>query len=114
MDRINIFFQDLYKNFNDRQIEKVVAHMTENVRWANGMEGGFVYGHEAVRAYWTRQFALVSSVVTPLEIYEQNETVTLKVHQLVHDLNGNRIADEVVHHIFKMQDNKIAEFDIGK
>ena len=114
MDSINTFFQELYKNFNDRQIEKVIGHMTENVRWANGMEGGFVYGHEAVRAYWTRQFAMISSIVTPLEIDDQNETVTIKVHQLVHDLNGKELSDEIVHHIFHMQNNKIAEFDIGK
>ena len=114
MDSINTFFQELYKNFNDRQIEKVIGHMTDNVRWANGMEGGFVYGHEAVRAYWTRQFAMISSTVTPLEIDEQNETVTIKVHQLVHDLNGQLLADEVVFHHFHLQGNRIAEFEIGE
>src|SRR5439155_11851771 len=65
MDSLNNFFQELYKNFNDRKIDLVISKMTENVKWANGMEGGYVYGHNGVRDYWTRQFTMVSSNVTP-------------------------------------------------
>ena len=28
--------------------------MRPDVKWANGLEGGFVYGRNAVREYWTR------------------------------------------------------------
>lgn len=47
MDSLNNFFQELYKNFNDRKIDVVISKMTDNVKWANGMEGGYVYGHNA-------------------------------------------------------------------
>ena len=92
----------------------VIAQMTDDVKWANGMEGGFVHGHDDVRAYWTRQFGLVSSNVTPLEVGEENGFVKIKVHQVVHDLNGTPLADETVFHFFRLQDNKIAEFVIGE
>jgi hypothetical protein len=114
MDSFNNFFQELYRNFNDRKIDLVISHMTEDVKWANGMEGGYVYGHNGVREYWTRQFTMVSSKVIPLEIDAQNETVKIKVHQVVHDLNGKPLADEIVYHFFHLRDNKIAEFDIGE
>ena len=114
MDSLNNFFQELYKNFNDRKIDLVISKMTDNVKWANGMEGGYVHGHNAVRDYWTRQFTIISGNVTPLEIDTENEVVKIKVHQVVHDLNGKLLADEFVYHFFHLKDNKIAEFDIGE
>jgi len=108
------FFQDLYKNFNDRNIDLIISNMTDNVKWANGMDGGYVYGHDAVKDYWTRQFAMVSSKVSPLEIEAGNDIVKIKVHQVVHDLNGNLLADELVYHLFHLQENKIAVFEIGE
>src|SRR5215208_116934 len=44
-----------YAAFNARDIEVVLSLMHQDVEWPNGMEGGYVYGHEGVRAYWTRQ-----------------------------------------------------------
>jgi hypothetical protein len=87
--------------------------MTIDVQWANGMDGGYVYGHDNVRAYWTRQFSLVSSNVTPLVINNNSNVVKIKVHQVVHDVNGNLLPDEIVYHLFTLKDGKIARFDIG-
>ena len=114
MPDLNNFIQELYKNFNDRKIDLVISHMTDNVKWANGMDGGYVYGHEEVRDYWTRQFTLISSNVTPLEIETENGIVKIKIHQVVHDLHGNLVADEFVYHFFQFQGNKIAVFEIGE
>ncbi len=114
MENVDIFFQELYKNFNNRNIDLVIKKMTDNVNWANGMDGGYVHGHDGVKEYWTRQFTMVSSNVIPLKIEKENEVVKIKVHQVVHDLNGNLLADEVVYHLFHLKENKIAEFDIGE
>ena len=108
------FFQDIYKNFNDRKIDLVISKMTGDVKWANGMDGGYVHGHDAVKDYWTRQFTTVSSKVSPLEIEAGKDIVKIKVHQVVHDLNGNLLADELVYHLFHLQENKIAVFEIGE
>lgn len=51
MDNINILFTELYNNFNDRKIGLVISKMTDNVKWANGMDGGYVYGHDGVKEY---------------------------------------------------------------
>jgi hypothetical protein len=112
MPDLNNFFRDLYKNFNDRKIDLVISRMTDDVKWANGMEGG--YGHDAVKDYWTRQFTMVRSNVSPLEIEAGNDIVKIKVHQVVHDLNGNLLADELVDHFFHLRENKIAVFKIGE
>src|SRR6187200_1550020 len=114
MEDAENFFQELYKNFNDRKIDLVISKMTGDVKWANGMDGGYVHGHDAVKDYWTRQFTMVSSNVSPLEIETGNDIVKIKVHQVVHDLNGNLLADELVYHIFHLRENKIAVFEIGE
>lgn len=114
MDQLDIFFRDLYRDFNGRKIDLVIAQMTEDVKWANGMEGGFVHGHTGVREYWTRQFELVSANVTPLEIDAGKETVKIKVHQVVRDLNGTLLGDELIYHFFQLKENKIQEFRIGE
>jgi hypothetical protein len=113
MQDLESFFKTLYQNFNDRKIDLVIEHMTADVQWANGMDGGYVYGHDEVRQYWTRQFGLMSSAVTPLQIEEHNGVLKVEVRQVVHDLNSNLLADEMVMHFFSLRNGKIARFDIG-
>ena len=114
MQDINAFFMELYTNFNERRIESVISKMTDNAKWANGMSGGYVYGHDEVREYWTKQFQLVSSKVIPLTISTEGELVKIKVHQVVHDLNGKLLADEIVYHYFHLENKKIVSFEIGE
>lgn len=114
MNNIQSFFKDVYHNFNHRNIDLVIANMTDDVQWANGVDGGYVYGHDGVYEYWTKQFELVSSNVTPLDIDEKNNFVSIKVRQVIHDMNGNVLSDGIVHHFFTLKNGKIARFDIGE
>ncbi len=114
METLQSFFEDMYQNFNGRNIDLVIANMTSDVQWANGMVGGYVHGHDGVREYWTKQFDIVSSNVTPLEIDEENNVVKIKVHQVIHDIDGNLLSDAFVHHFFTLRDGKILRFDIGE
>lgn len=107
-------FNMLYENFNERKIDAVINQMTENVKWANGKEGGFVYGISAVRSYWIRQFEVIRSKVLPLDMVVKLDQVTVKVHQIVHDLKDTLIADEIVYHMFTMDRMKIKEFNIER
>lgn len=53
------FMHNLYEAFNKREIETIISLMHSNVKWANGMEGGFVYGQNQVREYWRKQFEII-------------------------------------------------------
>lgn len=108
------FFYDLYKNFNDRNIDPVIAKMTDNVQWANGMEGGYVHGHAGVKDYWTRQFAMINAKVTPVKIEREGNRFIIQVHQVVHDLEGKLLMGGMVTHIFTLEKDKISLFNIGK
>ena len=113
MNQVKTFFEDLYKNFNERNIDAVVAHTTEDVKWANGMEGGYVYGHSGLKDYWTRQFTLIDPKVTPSEVSVDGDNAKIKIHQIVHDLNGQLLQDKKLFHHFHMHDDKIDRFEIG-
>ena len=91
----------------------VIRHMTSDVKWANGMDGGFVFGHDGVKEYWTRQFKLVDSTVTPLDLKENNGKIIIQIHQVVYDLEGVLLTDQFVIHIFTMDGDKISQFEIG-
>src|SRR6267154_646677 len=109
MGNWNKYFLNIYDNFNRRNIDFVISNMTFDVKWANGMDAGVVYGHEGARDYWTRQFKLVSSNVTPLNVQESNGKIIVKVHQVVHDLGGKLLADDTVTYIFRLDRDKIAQ-----
>ncbi|HTY84608.1 MAG TPA: nuclear transport factor 2 family protein [Silvibacterium sp.] len=104
----------VYARFNARDMEAVLQAMREDVIWANGMEGGHVHGREGVRDYWTRQWAMLDPRVEPVgfSIGPEGE-VMVDVHQVVHDLEGKQLVDQMVVHIFRFEDGLIKRFDIG-
>ena len=104
----------IYERFNSRDMETVLAAMSEDVTWANGMEGGHVHGRDGVRSYWTRQWALVDPRVEPVGFSTGPEgEILVDVHQVVHDLEGKLLIDQMVVHIFRFEDGLIQRFDIG-
>jgi ketosteroid isomerase-like protein len=104
---------DIYAAFNRRDIDTVLAQMRPDVDWPNGMEGGRVHGRDAVRAYWTRQWALVDPRVEPVAIQEnETGTVLVDVHQVVRDKAGSILKDQRVHHLYSFRDGLIERMDI--
>ena len=102
-----------YADFNARRLDAVLARMRPDVVWPNGMEGGFVYGHEGVRDYWTRQWAVIDPHVEPLEIrHDDRGKWVVKVRQVVHDRDRNLLVDKVVYHSYEIRDSLIARMDI--
>jgi hypothetical protein len=105
--------RSLYEGFNRRDIPAVLALLSENVDWANGMDGGHEHGREAVRAYWTKQWAAIAPRVEPLRIMRGDDGATVvEVHQVVRDLEGKVLLDETVRHVFQMKDGLVTRFDI--
>jgi ketosteroid isomerase-like protein len=103
----------LYDRFNARDLETVLAALDEDVMWANGMEGGHVHGREGVRRYWTRQWAMIDPHVEPISFSTAPAgQVIVEVHQTVRNLQGELLIDQVVGHIFQIENNQVTRFDI--
>jgi hypothetical protein len=107
------FLQHLYDAFNNGEFEKIIAVMQPDVKWANGMEGGFVYGRNAVREYWRKQFELTQSQLEPLRFEaDENGRNVVTVHLVVKDLQGNLLVEKTVKQIFTIENDSISLFEI--
>lgn len=105
----------VYAAFNRRDVEAVLALLRPDVDWPNGMEGGRVHGHDAVRAYWRRQWGLMDPRVEPVRLENDDAGHTVvQVHQVIRDLSGNLIKDEIVLHIYSFRDGLIERMNIRK
>ena len=106
-------FRQLYQDFNARRAEAVLTHMHPSVQWPKAFEGGYVSGHDEVRAYWTRQWTEINPNVTPIDISQQQDgTIDVKVHQLVSDWQGKVLFDGLVRHVYTLQGDLIQRMDI--
>lgn len=102
-----------YAAFNARDIDAVLAVMHPNVQWANGMEGGYVHGYEAVRHYWLRQWSVIDPQVEPERFQlDGSGRIVVDVHQVVRDLDGNLLVDQMVQHIYTIKDSLIQKMEI--
>lgn len=103
----------LYDRFNARDVEAALATMHRDVVWANGIEGGYVYGHNGVRDYWTRQWATIDSHADPVDFsIGEDGTIDVEVRLTARDLKGNVVFDKVGVHAFRIENGLIRRFDI--
>jgi hypothetical protein len=111
------FEQDLLKKayaaFNARDIDGALSTMQRNVEWPNGMEGGTVHGHEAVRAYWTRQWSMINPHVDPVTFdVDGSGNVIVGVHQVIRDFEGKILLDRMVRHVYTLKNGLIQSMTI--
>ena len=102
-----------YSAFNARDIDAALAIMAPNVAWPKAFKGGFVRGHQEVRAYWTEQWSEINPHVDPTSFFPENAgRVLVDVHQVVRDLAGNILADDHVGHRFTIEHDLIQSMEV--
>jgi hypothetical protein len=66
-----------------------------------------------VRAYWARQFELIDPQVDPQAFCPTDEgDIAVDVHQVVHALDGQLLADREVVHLYAIRDGLVARMDV--
>lgn len=102
-----------YTAFNERRLDDVLVLMQPDVEWPNGMEGGTVHGHDGVRAYWLRQWAVIDPHVEPLRVAVGPEgEIVVDVHQVVRDRDGTVLVDQQVRHVYWLIEGRIQRMEI--
>lgn len=105
--------QKAYAAFNERNIDKALSTMQEDVQWSKAWEDGYISGHGEIKEYWTRQWTEINPKVEPVGFTErENKSLEVKVHQHVKDLQGNLMFDGMVKHIYTFQEGLIKTMDI--
>ncbi len=102
-----------YAAFNARDFEAAFATMAPDVAWPRAFKGGFVRGHDAVRAYWTEQWVEIDPHVEPIAFHSEGAgRILVDVHQVVRDLDGAVLGDEHVGHRFTIRDGLIQAMEV--
>ncbi len=103
-----------YAAFNARDLDAAIELMHPEVDWPNAWEGGRIVGREAVLDYWRRQFEAIYSRVEPEGFSEEPDgSVTVDVHQVVHDAqSGELLSDSRVRHRYWLEDGLILRMEV--
>lgn len=105
--------QQLYAAFNAREIDAVLDALHPDVDWPNAWEGGRAHGRDAVRDYWTRQWAVLNPQVTPEAINTDPEGRTVvDVHAVIRDTGRKVLADYKVKHIYTFEAGLVRKMEI--
>ena len=107
------FIERMYVDFNERNIDSALGHLTKDADWPNGMTGGREIGHDAIRSYWTHQWTVIDSKVTPICINSFDEGAFVEVRQLFYDLDGKLVSDSIVTHKFIFKSGKVSKMEIN-
>ena len=109
-----LLVEELYPDFNARNIDKIMPHFTQDIDWPNGMTGGRELGKEAVREYWINQWKVINSQVTPISYRVADGKVVLEVQQSIKDIDGQTISGGIVFHTYSFENEKIVRMDISE
>jgi hypothetical protein len=102
----------VYDAFNKRDVDEVLAHFDPDVEWPNGWEGGYVHGQGAVRDYWYRQWKEIDPQVTPVHFVWDQDILEVEVIQIVKDLQGQVISNQLIKHRYSFKEDLIRKMEI--
>jgi ketosteroid isomerase-like protein len=104
---------DLYRAFNERRIDLVLASLSDDVDWPNAWQGGRLHGRDAVREYWTRQWSEIDPHVEPTHMTTLADgRVAVRVRQTVHALDGSLLSEGEVTHVYVFDEGLIRRMDV--
>jgi len=106
------FLKQVYQAFNAREVETVLASMQADVDWPNVIENCRVVGRDNIREYWRRQFETLDPRVEPIGFADEGERTVVDVHQVVQDLSGKVLVDQIVRHVYSFRDGLIERMEI--
>jgi hypothetical protein len=107
-------FTALYDAFNARDIDAVLAQFAPDVDWPDAWRGGRVVGHDAVRAYWLAQWAVIDPEVHPRRVRDLPDgRVEVLVEQRVRDFDGDQLAHAFVLHTYTFDGPLVTRMDVG-
>jgi hypothetical protein len=107
------FFHGLYEAFNRRELDGVLAMLSDDVDWPNAWQGGRLVGRKAVRDYWIAQWAEIDPYVEPLAVTERADgRVAVAVRQRVRSVDGQLLGEGEVVHVYRLDDGLIRRMDV--
>jgi NAD(P)-dependent dehydrogenase (short-subunit alcohol dehydrogenase family) len=102
-----------YAAFNEREVDAGVALLAPDVDWPDTAEGGVLHGREQVREHWNKQLGEAALRLEVQEVKERDDgRVEARVRQIIHDLNGKKLGDAQLVHVFTFADDRIRRLEV--
>ena len=112
MENDTALIKQLYEDFNARRVDSLLAKLTEDVIWANGMEGGYIRGHKDLREYWERQWAMLNPQIKAVA-FNKTEDGSILVDALFSGKTPEQeFKDMPARHVFYIKNGFVFRFDI--
>ena len=104
---------ELYRAFNDRDVEGALVHIAPGVDWPDE-SGGRIHGREAVAGYWRDWWKKADPRVEPLSI-DAGEAgkVVVRVEQFVRSPDGKVLEDRDLAHVYTFEGPFVARMDVA-
>jgi SnoaL-like domain len=111
-DKVRLL-EDLYRAFNRREIDRVLAALSPAVRWPNVLEKSELRGHAAVRAYWLKQLETIEPRVEPIGFEERPDGVAVRVRQVVTVKATGQVTESSVTHTYAFDDSLVTSMVVS-
>jgi len=103
----------LYEAFNRQDIEAVLLALHPEVDWPDTLEGRRRHGRDDVRDYWTGQFRVIRSEVSPVTFETLADgTVVVTAVATVRGVDGQLWSDSKMRHLYRFDGDLIIRMDI--
>lgn len=114
MDTETELIKHLYEDFNARKMDAILANLTEDVMWANGMDGGYVHGHKDLREYWERQWSRLNPQIKAVGFSKTEEGAILVDARFSGQTPDQEFKDMPAGHVFYFKNGLVSRFDIQR
>lgn len=111
-DKVRVL-SDVYRAFNRREIDRVLAALSPSVRWPNVLQKTELCGHAAVRAYWLAQFETIEPRVEPVHFEDRQGGVAVRVQQIVLVKATGHVTQSSVTHTFSFDDGLVTSMVVS-
>lgn len=101
-----------YAAFNRRDVDGALAMLAPDVAWPDMLAGCVLHGTDAVRAYWTRQFALLESRVEPVSFAVAGDRILIDVDQRVRRVDDDAVERRRVGHLYTFRGTQAVRMEV--
>lgn len=105
----------LYDAFNRQDVEALLAGMHAEVDWPNYLDGGRLHGRDALRGYWTEQFAIIRPEAFPIAFEALDDgRMRVKLQYGARSVeSGGLWANQIITHTYSFDGDLITRMDVA-
>lgn len=112
-EQLNDMLKFVYQLFNKREVNRLLDFTSKNINWENSITGENIHGYDNFLNYLIQQQNTNSLYFEPIAFVDNDDnTITVKVKQIIKDSEDNILSESIVHHRYKIEESIIQSMKI--